>query len=172
MCDPVTMAFAAVQAVGSIQQGNAAKAAADSQASQMDYQAALARDQGQAEAQQARRDGERTRGALVGSVAASGVTVGHGSAGMAEQDVVANAEHDAYMSILTGERQGRSAEAQAAETRRAGRAAKQAGYFGAATSLLSAGARGAQAAGWGKYGPGFSGTQAPAPVETRTIPRG
>ena len=172
MCDPVTMAFGAIQAAGSIRQGNEAKAGADRQASQMDYQAALSRDQAQAEADLARKDGQRTRGALAGSVAASGVTVGQGSAGLAEQEVVANAEQDAYMAILTGERQGQSAEAQAAETRRAGRAARTAGYFGAATSLLSAGARGAQASGFRANGPGFGGGQMPAPVETRKIPRG
>ncbi|MEL4181237.1 hypothetical protein [Roseateles sp. PN1] len=175
MCEPATImmaTMATVQAVGSIQQGQAADRAAQTNAAQMEYQALVERDNAQATAQMIRRDGERSRGSTVAAVAMSGAKIGEWSAGDVERQVLQDTETDALTAILNGERQARSLNDSASSTRAAGRDARRAGYFNAATSLLSAGAQGMKASGWRANGPGFSGTQAPAPVETRTIPRG
>lgn len=158
MCDPVTMTFAAVSAVGAVSQGMAAKQAADGQAKQYELQAATERDNAQAEAEQIRRAGSAARGNTLAALAGAGVTVGQGSALEAERKVVDDYTADEYMAILTGERRGRAMQETAKQTRRAGRDAMRSGFINAGTSLLSAGARGLRA----------GGTQAPAPVESRT----
>lgn len=158
MCDPVTMTFAAVQAAGSISQGIGARRAADSQAAQYELQAATERDNAQAEAENIRREGSAARGGTLAALAGSGVTVGQGSALEAERKVVDDYLHDEYMAILTGDRRAGAMQETARQTRKAGRDAMRAGFINAGTSLLSAGARGLRA----------GGTQAPAPVESRT----
>lgn len=144
---------AALQAVGSIQQGNAAYASARSQAAAELYNAqanelraqqALARS-GQEE--QAQRRGARMQlGAARGAALESGVGV-EGSAGLVYQQSVANAELDAlnirYGGVL--ESQGYKEEAKmnrisAANAIRAGKQARTAGYIGAGTAVLQAGA--------------------------------
>lgn len=147
MCDPVTMTFAAVQAAGSISQGIGAKRAANSQAAQYELQAATERDNAQAEADKIRRDGEVARGQTLSALAASGVTVGQGSALDAERQVVDSYTSDEYMAILTGDRRARGLQDTARQTRRAGRDAMRAGFINAGTSLLASGARGMRAGG-------------------------
>lgn len=169
MCDPVTMTFAAVSAAGSISQGIAGKRAADGQAAQYELQAATERDNAQAEAEKLRREGAAARGQTLSALAGSGVTVGQGSALEAERQVVDSYTSDEYMAILTGERRSSSLQETARQTRRAGRDALRSGFINAGTSLLSAGAQGMRATGFRSAGPGWSGTQAPAPVETRQI---
>jgi hypothetical protein len=172
MCDPVTIAFAAVQTYGQIQQGRTAKANANADADALQAQAAFARDDAQGQALRIRREGTQARGQALGAVVASGVKVGEGSALDAERQVMTDYAQDEYLAILTGERQARGLNTEASNRRRAGRDAMRAAYFQAGTSLLSAGANGMRAGGWRSNGPGFSGTQMPAPVETRIIPRG
>ena len=168
MCDPVTMTFAAVSAVGSVSQGVAAKRAANEQAKQYELQAATERDNAQAEAEQIRREGRAARGGTLSALAGAGVTVGQGSALDAERQVVDDYTADEYMAILTGERRGRAMQETARQTRRAGRDAMRGSLINAGTSLLSAGAQGMRATGFRSSGPGWSGTQSPAPVESRT----
>lgn len=165
MCDPVTLTLAAVSAAGSISQGNAASRQANQQADVQQYQAAVERDNAEAEAVRIRRAGEAARGQTVSAIAASGVQIGQGSALDAERQVMTDYSTDEYIAILTGERRGRAFEQQADQTRAAGRDAKRAGYFNAATSLLSAGAAGARASG------GWKGTNN-APVVNRDVPGG
>lgn len=156
MCDPVTMTLATVQAVGSISQGRAAKNQAYGEARQMDYQAAVERDNAAAEAAVIRRMGERARGETLAGIAASGIKIGEGSALDAERQVMEDAAVDEYMALLTGERNARSLEMSAKQRRAAGRAARNAGYISGFTSLLSAGSK------------GFGTTkQAPAPIVYR-----
>jgi hypothetical protein len=157
MCDPVTMTFATIQAVGSMQQGKAAKAQAYGEAGQMDYQAAVERDNAAWEARSIRREGEGMRGDTLSSVAAAGIKIGEGSALDAERQVMQDYAEDEAMALLNGERRARALNESARQTRSAGRAAKRGSYFTAATSLLSAGAQGLRA------------QQAPAPIVNRDI---
>jgi len=172
MCDPITMIAATASAVGSIQQGKAQQAQANAMAGESEYQAGVARSNAQAEAFNIRRAGARQRGDTLSSVVASGVKIGEGSALDAERQVMEDASRDEYMALLTGERQSSAYLREAENQRRAGRDARRAGNIGAFTSLLSAGGSYAKASGWRSNGPGFSGTQMPAPVESRKIPRG
>lgn len=172
MCDPVTITLAGMQAVSSIQQGRSAQARANMEGDRLDFQGRMEQDEAQAQAARIRREGTQARGAVLGAVAASGVKVGEGSALDAERQVMQDYTQDEYMAILTGDRRALGLKLNADSTRRAGRDAKRAGYINAATSLLSSGAQGMKASGWRSNGPGFSGTQAPAPVVNRDIPRG
>jgi hypothetical protein len=159
MCDPltITMASAGFSAAGSISQGQAAKQQAYGEAGQLDYQAAVERDNAAAEAGIIRRMGQRARGETLAGAVASGIKIGEGSALDAERQVMEDAAIDEQLALLTGDRNARSLEASAAQRRASGRAARQAGYLQATTSLLSAGSRG--------Y---FTGAQqAPAPIVSR-----
>lgn len=162
------MTFAAVQAYGGIQQGRAARRQANAEADEMDRQAAYERAIAQGEAAQIRRAGDTARGATLGALAASGVVVGEGSALDAERQVMTDYAQDEAITLLTGEQRASSLRASADNRRRSGRDARRAANVGAVTSLLSAGVQSARAAGWRQYGPGFSGGQAPAPVEQRS----
>jgi hypothetical protein len=133
-------AAVAVQVIGSKQQAVAAGRAAESDADDMEYQAALSRDQGQAEAQRIRRAGRRQRGETVATLAGSGVKVGEGSALDAERTVMQDYEQDAAISILNGDRQADVLERRARGRRRAGSTAGMAGMLGGAGSLLGQGA--------------------------------
>jgi hypothetical protein len=151
--------------VGSqLAQGITAEGNANLEAADMEYRAAVDRDNAQQEARAYRRQGRAVRGQLLTAVASSGVKIGEGSALDAEREVMLNSETDAALSILRGEQSGRQLEARATATRVQGRAAKRASKVAAFTTLLSAGAQGLQASGWRANGPGFSGQQAPAPV--------
>lgn len=139
MCNPVLIGMG-ISAAASIRKGNAEKNAQDEAAASLNYQAAVERDNAQAEAQAIRRDGRRNVGTTIASIAASGVKVGQGSAADAERQVLQDTETDASMAILNGERRARGLDTQAVSRRRAGRDARASGYVGAATSLLSRGA--------------------------------
>lgn len=171
MCDPVTMiagAGAGLNLLGGVAQGRVADRQARSAAAESEYQAAAALDDARAEAANIRRAGDQQRGATLAGIAASGVKIGEGSTLDAEREVMQQAARDEYMTILTGQRQADAYRRQASNQRAAGRDARRAANIGAFSSLLSAGGSFAKASGWRSNGPGFSGTQAPAPVETRT----
>jgi hypothetical protein len=158
MCDPFTLTLAAVQTVGTVQQGKAQQRAANDQAAMDEYQARASRAEAEFEAKTIRRAGRVARGETLGALAASGVVIGEGSALEVERQVMTDYETDAAMAILSGERSARGLEIQATQRRRAGRDARNASYFNAAGSLLSAGSQAMRQ------------RQAPAPVETRTWP--
>jgi len=166
------MVMAGVQVVGQMSQGKTANINAGAEADMLEFQGRQAADEAQGEASRIRRAGSEARGSTVAAIAASGVKVGEGSALEAERQVMTDYAQDEYMAILTGARQKRAADMEAGNTRRAGREAKRASRLQAATTLLGAGAQSAQAGGWRSNGPGYSGTQAPAPVETRTWKKG
>lgn len=144
MCNPLVFMAAgtAIQMYGQVQQGRAAQAAANAEAANLEYQAEVDRDNAQASASRIRRAGRRARGETLAGIAASGIKVGQGSALDVEREVMTDYETDAALAILNGERAGRGAESQADMTRRAGRDARRASYWGATSSLLSAGAGG------------------------------
>lgn len=173
MCDPVTIAFAGMQVVGQIQQGRSANSAAQGQAEEYERQASAERFMAERDASMVRRAGAEARGRTLGALGVSGVKVGEGSALDVERQVMEDYSRDEYIQILNGEIRGRSLELAAGQSRRAGRDARRAANMQAVTSLLSSGASAAKAGGWRSAGPGFSGTQAPAPVRGATfIPTG
>ncbi len=165
MCDPTTMLVSsAISGGAKIYGGIAKKRAAYANAAEYEYQAAVARDNAQAEAAQIRRAGERARGETLAGFAAAGVKIGEWSALEVEREVMIDAKRDEFMTILNGERMAGSLERKASATRRAGRDAALSGLLKGGGTLLKAGM---DYAGWRSAGPGFAGTQAPAPVETR-----
>lgn len=126
----------ALQAIGSIQQGNQQRQLAEAQAAQLDLQAAQERDAAIAQAEKIRRAGRSQAAQAEASYAASGVSVGTGTPVRINETITRDAEEDAYMTILTGDRRGQTLDTEAALNRRAGRNAQQAGYVGAASSVL------------------------------------
>lgn len=130
----------AVTAYGAYSKSKADKKAASSDANDMRYEGELAADQGQAQANVIRRDGERNRSATVAAEAASGVKVGEGSALDAERQVTQDYEHDAAIAILTGERQKRVMDMRARSRKKSGNTAASASLINGAGSMLSQGA--------------------------------
>lgn len=149
MCNPAlfVLASAGMQASSAIAGGITAKGNANLQAADMEYQAAVERDNAQQQAAVIRRRGQRDRGSTVAAVAASGIKIGDGSAGDAELQVMQDANTDERLAILRGDQTGRQLEARAKITRRAGRDAQRASYINAATSLMSAAGSYSQASG-------------------------
>lgn len=139
MCNPLAFLItsAGMNAGSQIAGGITAKGNANLQAADMEYQAAVERDNAQQQATAIRRQGERDRGTTVTNIAASGVKIGDGSAADAERQVLQDAMTDERLAILRGDQTDRQLKARAAITRRAGRDALRAGYMGAATSLMS-----------------------------------
>jgi hypothetical protein len=166
------MTMGAIQAAGQYTQGKVANINSQAEADTLEMQAAQIRRDAEFEAGTIRRQGAVARGQTLGGIVASGVRIGEGSALEAERQVMTDFEQDARMAMLTGNRQAGAAEIDAISTRRAGRAARRAASTSAVTTLLGTAAQSARAGGWRATGPGYSGSQMPAPVETRTIPRG
>lgn len=169
MCDPVTMVMGMVQAGGQVMQGKVADINANTEADLMAFEGRQAMDDAQGEASRIRRAGREARGETLAAISASGVKVGEGSALDAERQVMTDYTQDEYMAILTGQRQQRAANLGAEQARRSGREAKRASRLQAATTLLGTANQSARAGGWRSNGPGFSGTQTPAPIETISI---
>lgn len=167
MCDPMSIMMAAgtgLQIGSQISAGRTAEANARLEAADMDYQAAMERDNAALMARTYRREGRAARGQVLAAVAASGVKIGEGSALDAEREVMTDSETDAELAILRGEQTARGLKARAKITRIAGRQARRAANLQAFGTLLSAGAQGMKASGWRANGPGWSNQQAPAPV--------
>lgn len=142
--DPVTMMIAAtaVQAVGAIQQGNAAKGAADYNASVLEQNAAIERQQAGAREEAKRREARQVLGAQRAAFAQSGGGMGGSAADVMRQSGM-NAELDALTLRYEGDLRARGLQAEAASERFAGKQAQTQGYFQAAGSILG---------GAGKYG--------------------
>ena len=149
MCNPIMLLTAGttMKVAGQLQEGKATQQAANQQAGLMEYQAAVDQSNALYQAKQIRRQGVSDRARSVAGAAASGVVVGQGSAGDAERQVMQDAETDAYMAILSGDRAATSQRIGAEMTRRAGRNAVRASYINATSTLLSAGAKGLDLAG-------------------------
>lgn len=160
---------AGMSAYSSIEAGNAAQRAANATARELNTQAGQEQDAANAEAENIRKATRQHVASATAALAASGVSVDEGSPLVISEDIYRRGEQDALMTILTGQRRANALGREARNTAKAGAAAKKAGYTSAITSALGAAAQGMTASGWRSNGPGFSGTQAPAPVETRTI---
>lgn len=160
MADPVmwmSVASTALNAGGSLYQGNQAKKAADSEARQIEYRA------GQERAASQRQAEEQRRQARLAMSRAQAVAGGGGSDQTVVDligDMAAEGELRALTSIYEGDDRAFGLEQQAAARRREGKAARTAGYINAVSSVL----RGGQSM-FKKYGGGDSGM--PDSVPTR-----
>jgi hypothetical protein len=165
----VQVAIAGFNALQQVQVGQKAKRMGAIQGDAADYAAQQEREQALQTAVVIRRAGERQRGQARGALAASGVRVDEGSAALAQDEITRGAESDAFQALLEGGRKARGLETDGQMARISGRQQADAGKINAAGTLMSGVYGAAKANGWRTAGPGFSGLQKPAPVETRTI---
>lgn len=165
----VMVAVAGFNAMQQVQAGQSAKRMGVVQGDAADYAAQQEREQALQTAAVIRRAGERQRGQARGALAASGVKVDEGSAALVQEDITRGAETDAFQALLEGGRRARGIETDGQMARISGRQQADAAKINAVGTLMSGVAGAAKANGWRTAGPGFSGQQKPAPVETRTI---
>lgn len=130
----------AMSAIGSIQQGKQAQAAAKFNADMMNRNAAIARQQAAAEEEKQRRLGYMRQGAARAAYGASGVAIEGSPLDILEQSA-AQEELDALNIRYRGAIGAQSAEGQAALSGMRGEAAMQAGYMGAGSAILMGGSK-------------------------------
>jgi len=164
MCDPVTLMIAAtaVTAGSSIMQGMQAKETADANAELARRQGAADQDAAVAQAEKIRKAGQQQAGQANAALAASGVSIGSGTPVLIDEQIYRDSESDAMNTILTGTRQQRSANDQAALLESQGQNAQTAGFLNAGASVLAGGAKVGK--GWTSVSSGpqlGSGLQAP-----------
>lgn len=138
--EALLIASTAVQAIGAVSKGNAAKAAAGYNAALMDQEAAAERQQASAREEQGRRQAAQVLGAQRAAFAQSGGGMGGSAADVMRQSSI-NAELDALTMRYEGELRARGLESQAAAERFAGKQAQRAGYFEAAGTILGGAAK-------------------------------
>lgn len=165
----VTMAVTAVSAFGQINAGRNAKMQGDLQGQVDDYSAQVEQQSALETARLIRRAGRRQVGAANAAYAGAGVKVGEGSAGETERQINLDVEHDAYQALLEGSRRASGLRVQGEFARSQGRMAESAGYVNAIGTVLGGYGQGLRASGWRSQGPGYSGTQKPAPVVNRDV---
>ena len=144
MSDPVTMllvASAAVGAVGAIQQGKAAKAAADFNATISMQNAEIARADAAMQAGQLDRENYLRLGSIRAAQGKSGGEAGQGSVLDVLGDVAAQGELEKQYALYQGEQRARGYQNTAALDTFSGKQAQKAGYLKAGTELLSGGAK-------------------------------
>lgn len=168
----VMVAIGGMNAVQQVQAGRFAKKQAELSAQGADYQAMVEQTRALETARIIRRAGAAQLAQTTAAYAGAGVVVGEGSAGEAERYVQQAVEQDAFQALLEGGRRARGMQTDAQMLRIDGQMKQSASNMLAVNSVLNSGAGALKSSGWRTQGPGFSGTQAPAPVETRTIPRG
>lgn len=125
-----------VSAVGAIQQGQQAAAAAEYSAQVQEQNARIAREQGATEAARIARGVERQIGTIGANTGASGLTM-EGSPLAVLLETRKLGRLDELTAGYNAEVQARGAQAQAQQYRLAGRDAASAGYIGAASALLT-----------------------------------
>lgn len=145
MCDPVTLAIAAIgssvlAAGGAVASGMQQKSMADYQASQAEADAEAAKSAARVEAERIRKAGAAQAAQANAGYAASGVETGSGTALRITSGIVGDAEEDAYQTILNGVNQSARLNAQGQADRISGRNAATSSYISAGSSLLSSGA--------------------------------
>lgn len=161
--DPLTLgiglaaAGSVLGAGASIMQGQQQKQQAEVSAELERRRGAQEQDAAVAQAEKIRKAARQQQASATASLAASGVSVGEGTAVRIGNEILRTGEEDAYQTILSGRRTQSSSVQQAGLISTAGRNAATAGVIGAGTSLLS-GAGGIARAGW----------RTAAPVEERS----
>lgn len=145
---------AVIGAIGSIQSGNAAKAAAESNARVMERNAAIARQQGAENARRQQREARIRAGEVRAQVGGSGVLLS--SFGDVLEDNARQEELDRLTILYNADLEATSLLQSAQIERSRGAQAQKAGMFGAAGSLLMGAANlpsgGGGAASVGAYG--------------------
>jgi hypothetical protein len=146
---PILIASTVVQAVGSIQQGQAAKSAADSNAQAMEYNAASDRARAVQASSMAgiKEDEQRRQGrAVIGEQLASSASAGAGLNSDLLRQSIFNVDSDTNAIRYEGQLKAAGLNDQAAMSmheagvaRSKGRSAETAGYLNAAGSLLNGG---------------------------------
>lgn len=136
MCDPLTIAATAVTVMGQVKAGQDAADQANAQAGQLEYSGRVAQDDALAKALIIRKQGARDIASSNVAQAASGVVVGEGSGEEVNREIENNTEHDAHMAILSGQRQARGLQTEAAMERQAGQNAQTNSIFNAAGTVL------------------------------------
>ncbi len=160
MCEPVTLALvgasvlgAGLSAAGQIQEGNAAKKAADFRAQVSRNNAVIAnqaaaesRDRGEALAGRERLRTRQALGSARATLAGQGVVIDEGTALNVTQDIAQFGELDVQTILSNAEREARGFEqrgvnfqSEAQLTEQAGRQARTAGRIQAASTLLTGG---------------------------------
>lgn len=169
----VTVAIAGASALGQIQSGRTAKAQAGLQAQALEAQGRQEEQAALETARVIRRAGHKVQSAATAAYAGAGVRVDSGSAQAVQEQIGQDVEHDAFQTILEGKRRALGLGTEASLRRTDGMLAQSAAYVNAAGTVLGGAYKGMVANGWRSGGgPGFSGTQAAAPVTDRSTYRG
>lgn len=134
--EALIIAGTAARAIGAIQQGSAARAAGDYNATMLEQSAAVERQQTAAREDAKRREARMVMGSQRAAFAQSGGGMGGSAADVMQQSAI-NAELDALTLRYEGDLRARGMQTEAASERFAGRQAQRQGYFGAAGSILS-----------------------------------
>lgn len=169
MCTGVEIALLAgitATAYGGMQQAQATQDAADAQAQSINMAAGAEQDAALAKADQIRKAARRQRGEARAAYSASGVSTDAGTPILIDNQIAHGGESDALMTILGANRNATAAEKQGVAFGKQGQDQANAIYIQTAGSLLQQGAAYGSASGWRSKGPGYSGTQAPAPITT------
>ena len=136
MCDPISIAATAITVMGQVSAGQDANKQAQAQAGELEYSGRVAQDDALARAMVIRKQGARDMGSAKVAQAASGTVVGEGSGGEVDRQIANDTEHDAHMAILSGTRQARGLNTEAAYTRQSGVNAETNSIFQAAGTVL------------------------------------
>jgi hypothetical protein len=143
MCISLTTALmaagSAVSALGSIAQGQQAKAMGNYQAEQAAADAEAARGQAQVEAAKIRKAGERQRSSAIASMAAAGVDSNVGTAELINKEIAAGAEEDALTAVFGGNTSARRLNAQGQAAKIRGDNEATAGFLDSGSTALRAG---------------------------------
>lgn len=131
------VASAAVSTVAAIHSGQSQKNAAEANAELARRQGNAELDAATAQAEKIRKAGRATAAQANAAMAASGVSIGEGTALRINEQIYRDSEEDAYTTMLTGARRRQSANDQAGLLEHEGRAAGTAGYLNAGATLLS-----------------------------------
>jgi hypothetical protein len=129
-----------LSAAGMVQSASAQASAKKAQAAQAERAALISRQQAAAEEEKQRRLSRRAQGSAVANVGASGITL-EGSPLDVLEDSAMEEELDALTIRYNGEIGAMTYESEAAMARSGAAAARTAGYYGAASSLLSGAAK-------------------------------
>jgi len=140
----ILIGSAAASAIGSIQQGNAAKASADFNAQVAERNATLATQQGTENAARIRRSNLQSQGAQRAAFGASGLRLS-GSALNVLSDSAIQGELQALDAKTNAINESRGFKSKASLSRAQGRNARRAGFIGAGSTLLQGGAKAALA---------------------------
>ena len=143
--EALIIASTAVSAIGAIQQGKSAQSAANANAANLEQNAGIERSQANQREEAKRREARMVLGTQRAALAESGGGMGGSAADVMRQSSI-NAELDALTLRYEGDLRARGLEAEAQQERFAGKVAKRASYFNAASSILSG------AAAYGAYG--------------------